>query len=238
MDEKIPIEIQQSVRSIVSALDELADIEMKSIITDREENGGLLCYDPETEKYQIKPLDGTNDSMINTPNITVSEIVKICPEDDIATFWHTHGTMLHSFSDMDRYSAGDMAATGKKMGLCSLGIDGIQCHYAFMSVPQVVNVGWDGRLEEKLKEMSAKEIFADDLLCDEEMSCSIRKWSDGVIKDQIGKFDQVNILDGSVASIGKSNGLVASDQRGLRCFEITSDDGFKSLNCFSKEDAR
>lgn len=238
MAEKIPEEIQQSVQSLVLALDDLADIEIENITTDREEDGGLLCYDPKTEKYQIKPLGGINDSMINTPTITVSEIVKICPENTISTFWHTHGTMLHSFSDLDRYSAGDMATTGKRIGICSLGVDEIQCHYAFMSVPQVVNIGWDGKIEEKLKKISEKEIVADDLLCDSEMNCSIRNWNEGVVKEQIGSFDQLNTLDGVVASIGNKSGTVVSDHHGLRCFEVVSEDGFRSLNCFSKEDGK
>lgn len=227
--------ISLSIESLVASLGDLAEIENESILTDREERGGLLCYDPKTKKYEIKKVDGTNDSAVNSPDITIGEIGKICPQGNITTFWHTHGTSLRSFSDMDRYSAGDMAASGYRIGLCSLGIDGIQCHYAFTSVPEVVNIQWDGKLQEKLKKNAQKTYELDDLLCDSELNCRGRMWSEGMSKKAIGSFDQVNALDETNSWVD-INGVVVASPSGLECYEIQSQDGFLSLNCYGKEE--
>jgi hypothetical protein len=233
--DKTPESIQHSIDSIVASLANLAKIEAKSIATDREEKGGVLCYNPKTKKSKIIDIDGTNDSVVNKPSLTVNEITELCPKDQALTFWHTHGTMLHSFSDLDRYSAADLAASGKKIGLCSLGINGIQCHYAFLSIPQVVNIRWNGELEKHIKKISKSEHLVDDLMCDAEMNCRRRYWPEGMGEPVIGTFDQVNLLKGASGSIGINGGIIATSHTGLVCYSIDSEDGFKSFNCFGRD---
>lgn len=231
-----PKVIQQSVNSLVLALDDLAEIEAQSIATDREERGGVLCYNPKTKKYNIKKIESTNDSVINSPSLTVNGILNLCKEDDVITFWHTHGTSLHSFSDLDRYSAADLTVSGRKVGLCSLGIDGIHCHYAFLGLPQIVNIQWDGRLRKKLKEIAKEEYLVDDLICDSNLDCQIRNWSKGMAKEPLESFDQINSLKGTTSAIDKSSGIIVSSHQGMVCYNVLSGDGFKSLNCFGREE--
>lgn len=226
-------DIKLSVESIASSLDALADLEVESLATDREETGGFLCYDPETNRAEVKNVRSSNDASVNSPSLTIGELAKVCPEGTTATFWHTHGAMLHTFSDFDRYSAGDLIATGKKIGVCSLGIDEVQCHYAYFSVPQVVNIKWGDKLRDRLKPLAVQVIIADDLMCDAKLNCSARHWSKGMKRVPIGAFDQVNALDEVVSSFS-SDGEMLTSHYGLECFEIKSTDGFRSLNCFSR----
>ena len=226
--------IMLSIDSILLSLDALSDIEINSIMTDREERGGVLCFNPNTKKSEIKKVDGTNDSAVNSPSLTIGQIGKLCPKKDITTYWHTHGTALRSFSDMDRYSAGDMAASGNRIGLCSIAIDGIQCHYAFTAVPEVVNIQWNGKLKEGLKKNAKKTYIIDDLLCDSELSCRARIWSEGMSKKMIGRYDQINALQGTESWVD-ANGTVVASQSSLECYEIESEDGFVSLNCYGRE---
>jgi len=226
--------IMLSVESILQSLDELADLEIESLMTDREERGGVLCFDADKKKYTIQKVDGTNDSAVNSPFLTIGQISKLCPENNTTTFWHTHGTALRSFSDMDRYSAGDMAAGGYRIGLCSLGIDGIQCHYAFTSIPEVVNIEWNGKMRDRLRKKAKTTYIVDNLLCDSGLNCRGRKWSEGMTKKTVGVFDQVNALKGTASWID-DNGIVINASTGLECFEVLSKDGYISLNCYGRE---
>jgi hypothetical protein len=235
MEPKTPPRIiAPSLRAVGGALESLAEMEARSIAEDGEELAGIVCGG----KEEVVLLDSLNDSMLTTPDLTVDEMALVCPEGVLGTLWHTHGTGLRPFSEMDRYAAVDVVFGRGALGLCSLGVDGVQCHYPQFSVPIVANIPWGGLLEEKMDDLASKAFILDDLRCNRDLRCLGRRWSEGMHDFELGAFDAVNGAVGLSFSSLIGGGLVATSEGEMRCFVVESGDGFSSLNCFGGGEGR
>ena len=161
----------------------------------------------------------------------IKSLATMCPKKHKTTLWHTHGTNLDSFSDFDRYSASDVAAIAGNIGLCSLGMNAIQCHYAFFSPPIVTNIDWNGKLIEKVKENTKQSFIGNTLSCDNNLQCRMRDWTKKMEEMDAGNYNQVNILDGISVSINEDGSFISSSNSKTSCHKTVSEDGFVTLHC-------